>query len=101
LGRDFNEYLFDVYGTSGHCGALFDAFMVFYSLGRIPDHLYSMLHSSQESATAWQMTNSAGVINSAIDALVNTVKYSLDADVIETAAKDIQEKLYNPVNDYA
>jgi ABC-type transport system substrate-binding protein len=100
-GRDFNEYLNDVYGTSGHCGALFDAFMVFYSLGRIPDHLYSMLHSSQESATAWQMTNSAGVINSAIDALVNTVKYSLDADDIEIAAKDVQEKLYNPANDYA
>jgi len=100
-GQDFNEYLNNVYGTSGHSGGLFDAFMVFYSLARIPDQLYSMLHSSQESATAWQMTNSAGVINAEIDALVDQVKYSLDADAIEAAAKSIQEKLYNPANSYA
>jgi len=100
-GFDFNGYLNNVYGTSSTAGGQFDAFMVFYSLARIPDQLYTMLHSSQDSAVAWQMTNSAGVNNPTIDALVDQVKYSLDANVIETAAKSVQEKLYNPANDYA
>jgi len=100
-GFDFNEYLSLVYGTSSSAGGQFDAFMIFYSLGKLPDQLYSLLHSSGDSAVAWQMQNSAGVNDATIDALCNQVKYSLDVDVIEAAAKSIQDRLYNPTNSYA
>jgi ABC-type transport system substrate-binding protein len=100
-GHEFQPYLDLVYGTATTTGGLFDAFMVFYSLGRIPDQLYSMLHSSQDSAINYGTSNSAGVIDADIDALCDTVKYSLDTDDIEVAAKDIQGKLYDPANSYA
>jgi len=101
VGMDFNEYLDLVYGTADACGGQFDAFMVFYSLGRIPDHLYNMLHSSQECVTAPQMTNSAGVMDSGMDALCDAVKFELDPDAIEVAAKEIQLRMYDTDYSYA
>jgi ABC-type transport system substrate-binding protein len=100
-GFDFQGYLNLVYGTTSASGGQFDAFMVFYSLGRIPDQLYTMLHSSQDSAVAWQMSNSAGVNDAGIDALCDQVKYSLDANAIETAAKEIQLRMYDTSYSYA
>jgi ABC-type transport system substrate-binding protein len=89
LGWDFNEYLDLVY-----YGAYFDAYMVFYSLGRIPSQLYSMLHTSQDSRTLPGANNAPGVNDPAIDDLTETVKFSLDTDDIEAAAKEAQRMLY-------
>jgi len=91
LGRDFNDYLKDVYDF-----AKFDAYMVFYSLGRIPSQLYSLLHTSQDSRIYPSRNGAPGVNDATIDALVETVKFSLDTDDIETAAKTCQEMLYTP-----
>ena len=91
LGRDFNEYLSDVYDD-----AKFDAFMVFYSLGRIPSQLYTLLHSSQDCLTHPGRRNAVGVNDATIDADTAIVYFSLDLDDIETAAKEVQEMLYTP-----
>jgi ABC-type transport system substrate-binding protein len=97
LGRDFNEYLEDVYDR-----AWFDAYMVFYSLGRIPSQLYSLLHTSQDCLTHPGRRNAVGVHDPAdggaadtVDELTDIVKFSLDTDDIETAAKACQELLYD------
>jgi ABC-type transport system substrate-binding protein len=89
LGRDFNDYLTDVYEFAN-----FDAFMVFYSLGRIPDHLYDFLHSSQDCRILPNANGAPGINDPDIDDLVTTVKYSLDTDDIETAAKTVQDMMY-------
>jgi ABC-type transport system substrate-binding protein len=89
VGRDFNDYLEDVYDFGD-----FDAFMVFYTMGRIPDQLYSFLHSSQDVRTLPGADGATGLYDPAIDTLCETVKFSLDADEIETAAKEIQRMLY-------
>jgi ABC-type transport system substrate-binding protein len=96
MGRDFNEYLNLVYGTKTSSGGQFDAFFVAWSLGRIPDHLYLLCHSSQDTTKLWGARNAAGVNDTTIDALVETVKYSLDLDAMEDAAKQVQEMLYDP-----
>jgi ABC-type transport system substrate-binding protein len=90
VGRDFNEYLEDVYDR-----AWFDAYMVFYSLGRIPSQLYTLLHSSQDCRVHGGRRNAVGVNSTTVDALCDTVKFSLDTDDIETAAKDLQDLLYD------
>ena len=95
-GHDFNEYLNLAYGTKTSSGGWFDAFLVFYSLGRIPDHLYALCHSSQDTTSLWGARNAAGVNDTIIDALVETVKYGLDLDAMEAAAKQAQEMLFDP-----
>ncbi|MGD8506441.1 MAG: ABC transporter substrate-binding protein, partial [Candidatus Bathyarchaeota archaeon] len=55
-GEDWNWYLAQVYDHAN-----FDGYMVFYSLGRIPDQLYSLLHSSQ--GWPWWGRNTAGVFD--------------------------------------
>lgn len=95
-GMDFNEYLNYAYGTTTHSGGWIDAFILFYSLGRIPDHLYALCHSSQDTTRLWGARNAVGVHDPTIDALVETVKYSLDLDAMEDAAKQVQEMLCDP-----
>jgi len=90
LGYDFNAYL----GLARQ--GLFDAFMVFWTFGRIPSQLFDALHTSQDSRLYNGRDNSPGVNNSTIDALTATVKYSLDTDEIEVAAKQVQVMLYDP-----
>ena len=96
MGRDFNEYLNLAYGTKTSSGGKFDAFFVAWSFGRIPDQLYMLCHSSQDTTRLWGARNAAGVNDTAIDALVETVKYSLDLNAMEDAAKQAQEMLYDP-----
>jgi hypothetical protein len=91
LGRDFNDYLADVYDLAD-----FDAYMVFYGMGRIPDQVYSFLHSSQDCLVLPGADGAPGINNAEIDALVETVKFSLDADDIELAAKEVQDLMYDP-----
>jgi ABC-type transport system substrate-binding protein len=77
-------------------GADFDAYIVCYGVDRTPDQLYLLLHSSQDSLTYSGRKNAAGINDTAIDALCETVKFSLDWNDVEVAAKEIQEMLYYP-----
>ena len=88
-GKDFNEYLKQVYDFAN-----FDSYMVFYSMGRIPDQLYNFLHSSQDSLNYPGRDGATGLYDATIDSLVETVKFSLDTDDIEVAAKEVQDMLY-------
>ncbi|UCG45762.1 MAG: hypothetical protein JSV58_03035, partial [Candidatus Bathyarchaeota archaeon] len=89
IGRDFNDYLSDVYDRTD-----FDAYMVFYGMGRIPDQLYSFLHSSQDCLVLPGADGAPDGKDHTIDTLVETVRFSLDPDAIEVAAKQVQEMLY-------
>jgi ABC-type transport system substrate-binding protein len=88
-GWDFNEYLELVYDDVD-----FDAYMVFYSLGRVPDHLFTLLHSSQDCYVLPGARNAPGVWDATLDGLCEDVQYNLDTNLIETAAKSIQTMLY-------
>jgi ABC-type transport system substrate-binding protein len=95
-GHDFDEYLDNVYGTQDYRGGNHDAYMVFHSLGRVPDQLYSFLHTSQDSYNSPGDSNGPGVNNATIDTLTEAVRFSIDPDVIETAAKEVQELISTP-----
>nr|NIS83516.1 hypothetical protein [Anaerolineales bacterium] len=76
--------------------ATFDAFMVCENFGRLPEQLHLLLHSSQNSLTYPGRRNAPGVNDPTMDTLCETVKYSLDPDDVEVAAKQVQERLYDP-----
>jgi len=100
-GHDFNEYLNLCYGTATAVGGQFDAFMVFYSLGRIPSQLYDLMHSSSDTVAHPARRNAVGIDDPEIDDLCDQVQYSLNPDDIEDAAKEIQARLYDTSYDYA
>jgi ABC-type transport system substrate-binding protein len=78
--------------------SLFDAYMVFWSLGRFPDHLYDMCHSSQICGPEPENKgkyNLPGINDPDIDAAVYTIKTSLDHAEKLQAAYDAQEYLYD------
>jgi peptide/nickel transport system substrate-binding protein len=81
--------------------ALFDAYMVFWSLGRFPDHLYDMCHSSQDVYYYPKRYNKPGIRDDEIDALVEIIKTSLNHAEKLQAAWDVQELLYDSTKDYA
>lgn len=87
---EFAPYLDKVFNEAN-----FDMYMVFWGLGRFPDHLYDMLHSSQDCAVYPWRYNSPGVNDTALDALLDIIKFSLDHDAKMTAAYEIQERLYD------
>jgi ABC-type transport system substrate-binding protein len=95
-GKDFNTYLDLVYGTGTSPGGQHDAYMVFYSLSRLPSQLYSCLHTDMDAYTNWGQNNGPGVNDAVIDDLTETVRFSLDTDDIEAAAKEVQNMLYTP-----
>jgi hypothetical protein len=96
LGWNFDFYLDAVYGTADYEGGNFDSYMVFHGMGRIPDQLYGFLHSSMDCRIAWGQDNGPGVHNDTIDDLCEEVRYSIEPDDIEKAAKKIQELIYSP-----
>jgi len=100
-GKDFNEYLNLCYGTSTQVGGQFDAYLFFYSVGRLPSQLYDLMHSSSDTVEHPGRRNAVGIDDPAIDALCETVKYSLYTNEIEAAAKTIQDRLYDTSYDYA
>jgi len=100
-GKDFNEYLNLCYGTATAVGGQFDAYMVFYSLGRIPSQLYDLMHSSSLTVEHPARRNAVGINDPDVDALCDIVQNSLDTDEIEAAAKEIQDRLYDTSYDYA
>ncbi len=97
MGRDYSDYLDDVYGTTSEPGGRFDAFVHFYYLGKIPYHLYTFCHSNQDTHVWSGRGNAPGINDTTVDALVETVKFSLDVDAVEGAAKQAQEYLYDPM----
>ena len=90
---DFAGYIQKVFGA-----AEFDMYMVFWGLGRFPDHLYDMLHSSQDTAVHPWRYNAPGVNDPYVDPRVETIKFSLDAEAQLTAAYEVQDWIYNPVD---
>jgi peptide/nickel transport system substrate-binding protein len=78
----------------------FDGYMVFWGLGRFPDHLFDMLHSSQicgpvsEGWTPW-LYNGPGVSDPDIDAWTEVIKFSLNHTAKLEAAYAVQDALYN------
>lgn len=89
--REFSPYLEDVFGAGD-----FDMYMVFWGLGRFPDHLYDMCHSSQDCAVYPWRYNGPGIIDPDMDAAVETLKFSLDHAEKLAAAYDAQSMLYDP-----
>ena len=87
---------FSIYLGAAYNGANFDACMICYGVDRMPDQLYSLLHTSQDSLLYPGRKNAPGINDATIDALAETVKFSFNPDVIENAAKEIQERLYDP-----
>jgi ABC-type transport system substrate-binding protein len=83
LGWDFNDYMELVYDFLD-----FDAFFVAYNLAGLPSHLFRFMHS------VLGVRNAGGVDDPTIDALTETVKYSLDSNEIEAAAKQVQTMVY-------
>jgi ABC-type transport system substrate-binding protein len=96
VGMDFSAYLDMVFGQAD-----FDGYMVFWGLGRFPDHLYDMLHSSQISGdppagvAAW-LYNGPGVNDTDVDTWTETIKFSLDHAAKLEAAYNVQHALYDP-----
>ena len=81
--------------------ALFDVYMVFWRLGRFPDHLYDMCHSSQDVYYYHKRYNKPGIRSDEIDDLVEIIKTSLNHAEKLQAAWDVQELLYDSTKDYA
>jgi peptide/nickel transport system substrate-binding protein len=94
--REFAPYLDLVYGTTGVPGGEFDLYMVFYSLGRFPDHLYNFCHSSQDTRIRPGAYNGVGVNDPDLDAAVETIKFGLNHEEKLDAAHDAQAILYDP-----
>ena len=88
--REFSPYLAKVFGEAD-----FDLYMMFWNLDRFPDHLYDMCHSSQDCLYYPWRYNAPGIHDPELDALVETLKFSLDHDEQMLAAWEAQGLLSN------
>jgi ABC-type transport system substrate-binding protein len=87
--REFDPYMSDVdYGD-------FDIYMVFWSLGRFPDHLETMCHSDHDVAVHPEDYNKPGCHDTDLDTAVRTIITSLDHEEKLAAAYLAQELLYD------
>ncbi len=73
----------------------FDMFLCFWGLGRFPNHLYDMYHSSQDSALHPWKYNTPGIHDDYLDELVETVKFSLNHTAKLEACHEAQRVLYD------
>lgn len=73
----------------------FDMFLWFWSLGRFPDHLYDMCHSSQDCALYPWRYNTPGIHDDYLDELVETVNFSLNYTAKIEACHEAQRVLYD------
>jgi len=87
---------FATYLSAAYNSANFDAFFACYGFDKVPDQLYSLLHTNQDSLAYPGRRNAPGINDTTINALAETVKFSSDADDIEVAAKAIQGRVYDP-----
>lgn len=73
----------------------FDLYMAGLALGRFPDHLYPMGHSSEDSQPNPGKFNAPGIHDPELDEKLETLKFSLDhAEKLE-ACFEIQRELYD------
>jgi peptide/nickel transport system substrate-binding protein len=93
MPTEFSPYIAKVYQD-----AEFDMFMIFWSLGRFPDHLYDMCHSSQDCHVVPWAYNAPGINNAQIDAWAETVKFGLNHAQKLQAAWNLQNYLYDTEN---
>lgn len=90
--REFSPYLDDV-----EIGD-FDMYMLFWSVGRFPDHLYYMCHSDCDPiqpSDGWRIYNFPGIHDPELDEAVGTIVTSLDHMEKVAAAYEAQNILYN------
>jgi len=92
-GQDFNTYTGWVFDDQD-----FEMYMIFWGLGRFPDHLYSMCHSSQDIPGAY---NAVGLHDPVLDPMLETIKFGLDHEEKLEAAFDAQAWLYDETNPWA
>jgi ABC-type transport system substrate-binding protein len=76
----------------------FDMYVIFWSVGRFPDQLFDMCHSSQDVPGGY---NAVGLHDPVLDPWVETVKFSLDIGEWREAAYNAQAWMYNPDNPWA
>jgi len=95
-GYEFRTYTSWVYDDAD-----FDAFIVNFKLNRFPDYLYDWFHSSQDSLAFPGAYNAFGVNDPTLDALLETLKFSLDHTEKTQACNEVQEWLANPENPQA
>jgi len=84
---DFNWYTGKVFDEQD-----FDIYMIFWGLGRFPDHLYDMCHSSQDVPGAY---NAVGIHDDVLDPLLETIKFGLNHAEKLDAAFEVQRMLYD------
>lgn len=65
----------------------FDMYFLCWHLGRFPDFLFYLFHSSEDKAWGY---NSPGIHDSQLDGVLETIISSLDESAIETAVDDAQ-----------
>jgi peptide/nickel transport system substrate-binding protein len=97
LGQiEFSAYLIRVFGYAD-----FDIYMTLWDLGRFPDHIYDMCHSSQDCLLHPWRYNAPGINDPELDALLEVVKFGLDHDAKVIAAHQVQANLYDETKPYA
>jgi len=96
--REFSPYLDLVFGAEDVAGGEFDLYMVFWGLGRFPDHLYDMCHSDYDSLIVPDSYNSPGIHSDELDDEVEIIKFSLNHTAKMAAAYKAQVMLYDPDN---
>ena len=100
--HEFSAYLDMVFGDPladpPLDGARFDAYMVFWSLGRFPDHIYDMTHSDFDCEPFPGRYNAPGIRDPTLDVLTELVRYGLDHGEKNDAAWEAQMRLYDNTN---
>lgn len=73
----------------------FDLYMAGLALGRFPDHLYPMCHSSQDCQPNPGKFNVPGICDPELDAKLETLKFSVDHAEKSEACWELQRELYD------
>lgn len=93
MAWEFSEYLELVYDYAD-----FDLYIGFHSLGRFPDHLYYMCHSSQDCLYYPSRLNAPGISDPELDEKLETIMFSLGYTEKMAASHDAQRMLYDENN---
>ena len=86
---------YQIYLKLVHEHADFDIYMAGLALGRFPDYLYSMCHSSQDSQPHPWRFNAPGIDDPELDEKLETLKFSLNHPEKLLACYSAQEELYD------
>jgi peptide/nickel transport system substrate-binding protein len=71
----------------------FDCYLIFWGLGRFPDHLFDFCHSSRNIPWGY---NNPGIMNDDLDAAVEDIIYSLDTTLAtQLAASHEAQRILN------